>query len=563
MDRGLISLKFAMLRNSSRGLRLAGWFIGAALVVATWRGPSLAVNDDVRHDVITLLFASWLIGGMLGPVLMSGAGILRPDYFALLPVRRSALGRGLLVSVFVGVASGYLLLAMLSNSWHAVILDPATLAIAVPGAVLAWIFVITLSRLVYGLLGAAMRSRLGIEIAGVQWGIVLAAMFAGWMMVVVAFQSIPQLLERGLPDGPVTVVLDALPTSWPVLAVESAAAGNWGTAVGLLAALAALDVLCILATIALLVPRSQRVSPRRGRPRSVALVAGGGLLPATPTGAVIMKELRQWRRDPWRALESSTAIWTGVTIGVFALLGPGTAPVGAFAGVIVAAMLALAACNLYGQDGTAVWQNVVGESPSSVRADVRGRQWALALVFLPRALVVSAIFVVIAQAWWAIPLVLAALPALVGAASGAAVLTSAIGVSPGVDPRRRVGPNDANGNLSLQVWIALLVTTIGVLPAAGAIVWAGVSGSIAVAIAAAAIGIASGFGSAWLFGRIAIGYLDTRFVDVFSRIRYGRVFRDRSSGLLDALEARTLADEEKAAEYKRKEREKRTANARA
>ena len=34
-----------------------------------------------------------------------------------------------------------------------------------------------------------------------------------------------------------------------------------------------------------------------------------------------MKEVRQWRRDAWRALESSTAVWTGAAIGVFAILG--------------------------------------------------------------------------------------------------------------------------------------------------------------------------------------------------------------------------------------------------
>src|SRR5690606_36945399 len=84
MDRGLISLKFAMLRNSSRGLRLAGWVIAAVLVASTWAAGALAANDDVRHSILTLVLALWLVGGMFGPVLMSGAGVLRPDYFSLL-----------------------------------------------------------------------------------------------------------------------------------------------------------------------------------------------------------------------------------------------------------------------------------------------------------------------------------------------------------------------------------------------------------------------------------------------------------------------------------------------
>jgi len=563
MDRGMISLKFAMLRNSSAGLRRAGWVLGAVFVLATWTTAAIAPSAEVRHEVLALVFALWLVGGMLGPVLMSGAGIIRADYFALLPLSRATLGRALLVSVFVGVAATFVLLALLASAWHAASLSPATILVAVVGSLLAWVLVISLSRLVYGALGAAMRTRLGIEIAGVQWGIVIASMFAGWMMVSVAFQTVPQLLQNGLPSGPIMVVLDAFPTSWTLLAIEAAAVGQWGTAALWLTALLVLDAICVAGTVALLVPRSQRVVRRRGRRRSARLVAGGGLLPATPTGAVVMKELRQWRRDPWRALESSTAVWTGAVIGVFALLGGYTAPAGAFAGVVVALMVALSGCNLYGQDGSAVWQNVVGEGTWTVRADVRGRQWAMALVFLPRALLVSAVFVVVAQAWWAVPYVAASLPATVGAAAGAAILTSAIGVSPGVDPRRRVGPNDANGNIALHIWIALFATAIGVLPTVGIILWAAFSGSPWVMAASVVVGIANAFGAAWLLGRIAIGYLTTRMVDVFSRIRYGRVFRDKGSGLLDQLAATTLKGEQEALAYKQKERDKKLERSRA
>lgn len=561
MDRGLISLKFAMLRNTSAGLRKAGWVFGAVFVLATWAGVAVAADELVQHSVLTLVFAMWLVGAMLGPVLMSGAGVVRADYFSLLPISRFALGRGLLATVFVGVAATFVLLAFLATLWIAVPLGIVAIAVAVVGAVLTWIFAIAMSRLVYGALGAAMRTRLGIEIAGVQWGLFFAVMFAGWMVVSVAFQSIPQLLQSGLPAGPITTVLDAIPTSWAVLAIEAAGAGDFGGAGLLLLALAAVDAVCILAAIPLLVPRQVRTQRRRGRPRSTGLVAGGGILPATPTGAVVMKELRQWRRDAWRALESSTAVWSGIAIGVFALLGGYTSPVAAFSGVIVAIMVSLAGCNLYGQDGSAVWQNVVGESAGSVRADVRGRQWALVLVFLPRALLVSAIFVVLAQAWWSIPFVVAALPATVGAACGAAVLTSAIGVSPGVDPRRRVGPNDANGNISIHIWVALIVTAIGVLPTVGMIVWTAVSPTPWIIALTAVVGILNGIAAAWLLGAVVIRYLDSAMVDVFTRIRYARVFRETSGGVLDSIARMTLKGELQAAEYKQQERDKKLAKA--
>ena len=562
MDRELISLKFAMLRNSSAALRRAGWVIGALLVVATWAGAAFAADDTVRHSILTLAFAVWLLGGMVGPVLMSGAGVLRADYFTLLPISRAVLGRGLLASVFVGVAAAYVLLAMTAVVWHAVVLAPGTAVIAFVGAVLSWVLVITLSRLVYGLLGAAMKSRLGIEIAGVQWGILLAAMFAGWLAVWPAISSTSRLLRHGLPDGGVSLVLDSLPTSWPMLAVEAAAGGEIGRALLLLLGLAALDALLVLATVPLLVPREQRAQRRRGRPRSVGLVAGGGLLPAGPTGAVVMKELRQWRRDPWRALESSTALWAGATIGCFALVGGYSAPIAPFAGVVVALMGALAGLNLYGQDGTAVWQLVAGESSGSVRADVRGRQWALAMMILPRALLVSVVFVLLTQAWWSVPYVLAALPVTVGSATGAALITSAIAVSPGVDPRRRVGPNDANGNISLHVWISLIPTIVGALPTIAMIIWVATHPSPVLTAAMIVGGVLNGFAAAWLLGRVAIAYLGTRMVDVFGRIRYARVFGENRRGVLDMIASATLSGELQAAEQKQGERDKRLARIR-
>ncbi|GIG37774.1 hypothetical protein Cpa01nite_31550 [Cellulomonas pakistanensis] len=559
----MIALKFAMLRNALPGLRLVGWVLGGLLAAATWAVAVGVQDDGVRRSALTLLLAVWTLGGLVGPVLTSGAGVLRAEYFALLPLTRRQVGSGLLMSVFVSIAAGVVLVALLAVAAHGARGGPAAVAAGVVGAVLAWVLLVVASRLVYGLLGAAMQSKLGIEIAGVQFGVMFAAMFAGWMIVSVAMESVPALLTRGLPDGPVTTVLEALPSSWPVLAADAAAAGDAGRALALLGGLALLDVVLVAAAVPLLVPRSARAARRRGRPRSRGLVAGGGLLPASPTGAVVGKEVRQWRRDPWRALESSTALWTGVVIGVLALLGGYTRPAAAFAGVIVAFVLGLSGCNLYGQDGSAVWQNVVGEDAGSVRADVRGRQWAMVLVFAPRVVLVTVPFLVLSGAWWTVPLVAAAVPAVLGAATGAAVLTSAVGVSPGVDPRRRVGPNDANGNIAVHVWVVILAIVVAVAPTAAAIVYVAPRGGAPLGAALVVLGAVNGGAAAWLLGRVAIGYLDRRMVDVFSRIRYGRVFHeDADAGLLDGIARVTLRGEVRAKELKQEERDKRLARAR-
>lgn len=562
MDRTLISLKFALLRHSSKGLRTAGWVVGALLVTATWAVIALAA-PDARHSVATLAFALWGVSAAVGPVLMSGAGVLRPTYFALLPLRSRDLGRGLLLSVFVSIASAYVLLALASSTVIAVAASPTAVAVVVIGTPLTWILVIATSRLVYGLLGAAMRSRIGVEIAGIQYGLLFAAMFTGWMIVQLAIESIPRLLADGLPTGPITAVLDAFPTSWALLGAERAAAGDWSGAAGLLGALALLDVVVVAVTIRLLVPRdASRGGRRRGRARSAGLVAGGGILPATQLGAVIGKELRQWSRDPWRSLEVRSAVWTGLAIGGFALASGNYSVVSAFAGLIVAFMLGISACTVYSQDGSAVWQTIVGQDATSVRSDVRGRQWAPILVFLPQALVISAVFVVLSGAYWTIPVLLAAIPATFGAASGAAIIVSAIGVSPGVDPRQRVGPNDAVGNISIHVWVAMLLIAAGVVPTAIAVVASLVAPSPWMSLAVIVVGVLNGFGAAWLLGRIAIRYLDTRMPEVFSRIRYGRIFRENASGVAGWFEKTTIAGEQQLKEQRQKERDEQLAKVR-
>ena len=563
MDRALISLKFTMLRHTARGLRLFGWIAGAILVAGTWALVVFA-SPEARHSVLTLSFALWGAIAALGPVLTSGAGVLRPSYFALLPLTRAELGRGILLSVFVSIAASFVLLTLFASGVHALALSPATIVVAVVGALLTWVLVIAVSRLVFGLLGAAMRSKVGIEIAGIQFGLMFAAMFTGWMIVQVAIQTIPRLLTSGIPDPTITAVLDAFPTSWSVLGIERAASGDWGGAALLLAALLALDVVVILATIPLLAPRVAGSSRRqRQRPRSVSLVAGGGVLPRTQLGAVIGKELRQWNRDGWRSLEVRSAVWTGIAIGAFALASVNYSVVAAFSGLIVAFMLGIAACTVYSQDGTAVWQTIVGQDETSVQSDVRGRQWAPVLIFFPQAVAISAIFVILSGEYWTIPIIIAALPALFGAASGAAIIVAAVGVSPGVDPRQRVGPNDAVGNISIHVWIVMLLITVGSLPTVAAIIAMLVVPAWWTTAIAMLVGIANGFAAAWLLGRVAIGYLRNRMPDVFSRIRYGRIFRDGPSrGAIDWFEASTLKGEQQYREALQKQREERLARER-
>lgn len=530
--RTLVAMRFTMLRHAPKGQRPLGWVLGGVLVAGSWAAV-LAADEAVRADVLLLVLVGWGVGSALGPVTMSGPGVLRADQLSLLPVSRGRMAAGLLAATFPGIASGFVLLAVLSPL--ALATSAGAAAVAVVGGVLTWVVMITASRLVFGVLGSLMRTWLGVEISALQFGAIISAMLAGWMVVSTAFGTVPDLLRGGLPDGPVVDVLRALPSGWVVVAVGSASAGEPARAAVWTGALVALAA--VLAGLAALVLRPDLRRDRGGRRRRLlgsGVLTGRRVLPDTPLGAVVGKELRQWWRDPWRGLEVRTAVYTGLLTGALALVSVQYQALAPLAGLVIAFMVCLAACNLYGQDGSAAWLTVVGEGATTARDEVRGRQVAVLLLFGLPTVVISLLLVLVGGAHWAWPLVLAALPALLGVASGVAVSISAVAVSPGVDPRRRVGPNDAGGDLGLQAQVAFWGTVLLVVPTGVAIGWAYAAGAPWLAVP---VGLLNGGLAWWLLGRLTTAFLRPRLVGTFMRVRYG--LRDeavRGTGWFGKLE---------------------------
>src|SRR6185437_8607117 len=78
--------------------------------------------------------------------------------------------------------------------------------------------------------------------------------------------------------------------------------------------------------------------------------------------------------------------------------------------------------NLYGMDGSAVWQTLV--TPGAARADVRGRQWAWALIVGTVTLLAAAVLPAVTGATETYPWVFALVPVLLGAGAGIVVLAS-------------------------------------------------------------------------------------------------------------------------------------------
>jgi ABC-2 type transport system permease protein len=535
----LIRLKLTILGHSSPGMRLARLICWPAAVAVSWLAVVFADGPAARHDVLLVGLALWTAGWVTGPVLASGAGVLRPDWFALLPLDRRRLGLALLAAALVGVGPAVTLLALGALLPHATGLGAGAVAVTVAALPLLLVFLVALSRLVYAAMGAAMGSRLGVAISAVQYGALLAGMTVGWVALDAVGGGIAGLLRDGLPGTAAARGLELLPTAWPVLAAEAAGEGRTAAALGLLLALAVAAAALVAVCLTLLAPRPRTVRPAARVRRRARL----GLLPATPLGAVAAKELRQWWRDPWRSLEIQCACWFGVLVAVLGWIS-GVSELVPFAGAAVAFSVALSACNLLGQDGTAFWLTVAGQGPGSLRADIRGRQLALLLLFTPPAVVLGVAGTALSGVDWAWPL-LGLLPALLGIGAGLAVLLSVVAVTAGVDPKYRVGPNDA-GDVTFQVWVALL--SVGVLASPAIVVAAAGarSGGAGAVWTSVAVGLLNGAVVAWLLGRIAAARLHARLPETFARLRYGKAIALEqqpagTGGLLDWME-RTAVD---------------------
>jgi ABC-2 type transport system permease protein len=161
-------------------------------------------------------------------------------------------------------------------------------------------------------------------------------------------------------------------------------------------------------------PRARRVArggtARRGT--AAATPTAWRLLPASPTGAVVGRELYAWRRDSARTLLLLMALLvSGLNLAVPALAfsAPALLP---WVGLGAALIVSTGAANVYGEDGTAFW--LTRMVPGVERADVRGRQVAWLLVVGPAMVVLTVALIALTGQGWAWPFVLATLAAVLG-----------------------------------------------------------------------------------------------------------------------------------------------------
>jgi ABC-2 type transport system permease protein len=306
-------------------------------------------------------------------------------------------------------------------------------------------------------------------------------------------------------------VVKILPSGWGGVAVDAASRSDWGLAGLALGGLAALIGVLVLAWPPLLA-RRLTMSARGGHGH-----AGRGsserkpILPSTPLGAVIGKELRMYSRSVLRSVMLMISFLVGVLAAVIPAFSGKTTGL-PFAGLLFTVIAAACFTNFYGDDGTTLWLTLV--TPGAARPDVRGRVGAWFLVTGPAGFLLTVVLTAASGQTWSWPWVLAAEPALV---VGSAGLLALIGVRSVVGPAPDGGPAPARVLKTNASVIALPVITL--LPAVALLVVGTVTHDVAVRWLAVPVGLAWGGFLCWRSVRLAQQRLESQGPEIFARAR--------------------------------------------
>ncbi|OQO89689.1 hypothetical protein B1813_22585 [Saccharomonospora piscinae] len=517
----LIRLKLTLLRRSMSGQRAAQLVLGAlvGLFFATgtiWLTGIETPAASVTGDLIAVALAGWMLGWFFGPILFgSGGADLKPEQFALFPIRPRTLTAGLVGAGLIGVGPLVTLVALVVLVVHGVGVGGLAPLVAPVGIVLTLVLVVLLSKVIVTARAQVVRSQLGAALSGLLTGALMAAAATVWAIV----PAVQLALDEGFPSA-FSLVVRALPSGWALTAVEAAGRSEWALVAAGLGGLLVAD-LVLAAGLARLLTRQVTSGKSGGRGAKQVRRAPGGLLVkwTDDVRGVAAKELRAWFRDVTRTNFLYFALFYGLLQTVTPMLIGANAML-PWTGIVVVVWLAAVSANLYASDGTALWLTLV--TPNGERADVRGRQLAWLLVAGPIAAVLTVVFTAVSGLGWAWPWALALSASVLGAGAGAVVLVAVLLPVPMADPRQRGSGAWDNRIDFVQVVVVLALMALATLPTF-AVLWLSAStGSQAVSWLAVPVGVLTGAGSAWWFGRLAYRRLGAGGAGLLQQLRTGR-----------------------------------------
>lgn len=544
--RVFVRLKLSLTINSFRGhtWKAVGFAFGLVFGVTVaglaWLGffGAAVASAEVGYAVAVLGGAALVVGWVFFPLLFFGVDeTLDPARFALLPLPRPALMRGILASAFVGTPALATALALTGLIAAAgVRLGPVEAVVAAVGVALGLVLCVVVSRSLTSALARMLRSRrardlgivvlavLGSSVAPLQWA--LSATFD---------QADPERTLAHLQR--VGEIVGWTPLGAPFVLPYDAAAGQW-TAVAAKAGIAAVTIAALVWLWSRSI-ESAMLDTGSGTAKRAALGVGAtaALVPRAlrwvrpgPFAAIMAREFRFWWRDPRRRAALVSILMVSVVLPVtFAIGGTGSSSgiqLGggglAFAVVLAGSIAGLLLADQFGYDGSAHAAHLLAAVRG--RTDIRARGVAIALIAAPvQAAVVVALAVTLGEPMDA-PAALGVLAASFGAGVALAALLSVLApyaVPESTNPFAS-GSGSAKGLLSLVAAVGNVILCGPVLAAYFLLRSLTAGGLLVGTWLVLLAGVIYGVAAAWLGTGLAGRLLDDRGPEVLRAVTPNR-----------------------------------------
>jgi ABC-2 type transport system permease protein len=509
----LIEMRAATMRRQTTGKYALGMLFLALFILLLAAGTLAAGLKQYHYagagaNVVATLSFGWLAGWVSGPLVTGDNAALRMDYFKLLPVPARKLGYAMLGAAFADASLAFGLVAFASLVALGAQSGVAAALIGVAAMLLDLILAVVAAQVAIAVFGPVISSRHGRDFAAMVLALVIT-------LLSLASSLVPFVAAR-LTNGhspALSAVVRILPSGWGAVAVDAASRSEWGLTAASLGGLAVLILVLVLAWPRLLA-RRLTMSPAGARHCARArhhAVTPAGILPATPLGAVIGRELRLYARSVLRSMMLMISFLVAVAVGLIGVFSGKTVGL-PFSGLLFTLIAAACFTNCYGDDGTSLWLTLV--VPGAARVDVRGRVLAWFLVVGPAGLLLTVVLTAISGQNWPWPWVLAAEPAMVIGCPGLLAMTGAWSVN---GPAPDGGPSPAR---VLKTHVALIaVPAVVLFPAAALLIPGAIGQSLLLRWLAVPVAIAWAAFLGWRSTRAAVRRLEARGPEIFSAVR--------------------------------------------
>ncbi|MFL4475292.1 transporter [Paeniglutamicibacter sp. MACA_103] len=518
----LLRLKLLLLKNSFRRSpwQLVGVGIGAlyglGMAVTLVAGTVyLAEVDPALANTILVSAVSLItLGWALIPLVAFGVDLtLDPARFTTFTLSRPRLATGLLLSGFIGVP-GALTLVLLGGQFLAWRQNPATLAAALLGGVLAAVMCLALARLTTTSMARLTGSRRFRDVAGI---IAIIPLILLGPIIGSAAEGIDSVLDW-LPR--LVTVLGFTPLGVFAALPGDLAAGAWGTG----AARLALGLGYLGAVLWAWERGLHRSMENPMAPRTSTKAVGRGafgIFPATPVGAVAARSLTYWLKDPRYAASIVVVPLMPVLIW-FTATNAGSPEIMLVLGPLLGILMAFAISADVSYDSTAFSLHVL----TGVRgvADRTGRVLACAVFALPVTLLAAVLPPVFLDRLDLLPALLGislcGLLAGFGVASVASARFTYAVPLPGESPFKT--PPGAGARMAIVQLATFTLMFVLLLPGLGLLVAQVLTGDALFGWLALVVGVAEGAVLLVLGIRIGGRWLEARMPELMQAVMVNR-----------------------------------------